>query len=231
MSTWLALRMLMSSSKTVSLFLSKKPSHSYCTWWQRQKKLFVQMLITYCYYWGFSPENFIQILYSFCQVFPVISVLTFITHRVSKVQHDEGAVGHARFAEVRVGLAGQVLVVQLPHPALIWTFGHLMITEKRAQHTFKRWDNKERRWKICIFHFRVNGPFKHGVQTEIESNERRRGRLTLHSSSSRSNRPSCASMRLMHCWLSLNSIRLQTSSSRMYSSCSKWNTCCRQNTK
>lgn len=35
-------------------------------------------------------------------------------------------------------------------------------------------------------------------------------------------------MRLMHCWLSLNSILLQASSSRMYSSCSKWNTCCRQ---
>lgn len=30
-STWLALRMLMSSSKTVSRFLSRKPSHSYCT--------------------------------------------------------------------------------------------------------------------------------------------------------------------------------------------------------
>lgn len=34
--TWLALRMFTSSSKTVPRFLSKKPSHSYCTW--KEKK-------------------------------------------------------------------------------------------------------------------------------------------------------------------------------------------------
>lgn len=45
--------------------------------------------------------------------------MTSITHRVSKVQDNESAVGHAGFAEVRVRLAGQVLIVQLPHPALI----------------------------------------------------------------------------------------------------------------
>lgn len=43
----------------------------------------------------------------------------FISHRVSKVQNDEGTVGHARFLEVRVALAGQVLIVQLLYPALI----------------------------------------------------------------------------------------------------------------
>lgn len=47
------------------------------------------------------------------------SVSISMTHCVSKVQNNEGAVGHARFAEVRVGLAGQVLVVQFPHPALV----------------------------------------------------------------------------------------------------------------
>lgn len=49
--------------------------------------------------------------------------------------------------------------------------------------------------------------------------------LTLHSSSSRSNKPSWPSMRLMHCWLSLNAMVSQASSSLMYSSCSSWNTC------
>lgn len=55
-----------------------------------------------------------------------------LTHCVSKVQDDEGAVGHARFAEVRVGFAGQVLVVQLLHPAFIRTLGHLRVTRMRG---------------------------------------------------------------------------------------------------
>lgn len=48
-----------------------------------------------------------------------ISVLALNTHRVSKVQDNKGAVGHARLAEEGVWLAAQVLVVQLLHPALI----------------------------------------------------------------------------------------------------------------
>lgn len=51
--------------------------------------------------------------------FAIIRIMTSITHQVSKVQDNESAVGHAGFAEVRVRLAGQVLIVQLPHPALI----------------------------------------------------------------------------------------------------------------
>ncbi|TNN75014.1 hypothetical protein EYF80_014760 [Liparis tanakae] len=39
----------------------------------------------------------------------------FAAHRVGEVQNDKGAVGHARFLEVRVSPARQVLVVQLPH--------------------------------------------------------------------------------------------------------------------
>lgn len=47
-STWLALRMLMSSWKTVSRFLSRKPSHSYCTWFKQKEKLVIQIII-----WGY----------------------------------------------------------------------------------------------------------------------------------------------------------------------------------
>ena len=54
-------------------------------------------------------------------------VSTLVTHQVSEVQNDEGAVWHARFLEVRVWPAAQVLVVQLLHPALVWAFRHLII--------------------------------------------------------------------------------------------------------
>lgn len=160
----------------------------------------IHTVVEVCYYCGFSVEDQKRFL---------SSVLAFITHYVCKVQDDEGAVGHARFLEVRVRLAGQVLVIQLAHPALIWTFGHLTITE-----TIRKLQTNK---SSCanIFESHLVG-------------ERRTAWLTLHSSSKRSKRPSCPSMRLMHCWLSLNSILLQASSSRMYSSCSKWNTCCRQ---
>lgn len=59
----------------------------------------------------------------------LVAVLALNTHRVGKVQDNKGTVGHARLAEEGVGLAGQVLVVQLLHPALIRTFGHLMMAE------------------------------------------------------------------------------------------------------
>lgn len=54
----------------------------------------------------------------------------FESHCVGKVQDDEGAVGHARFTEVRVRFAVQVLVVQLLHPAFIRAFGHLRVRDE-----------------------------------------------------------------------------------------------------
>lgn len=53
-------------------------------------------------------------------------------YRVGEMQDDEGAVGHAGFTEMRVRFGGQVLVIQLLHPAFIRTFGHLRVTETRA---------------------------------------------------------------------------------------------------
>lgn len=61
-------------------------------------------------------------------------------HRVGEVQNDKGAVGHARFLEVRVSLARQVLVVQLPHVALIGTFGHLMRNTDNHDGDLELWE-------------------------------------------------------------------------------------------
>lgn len=67
-------------------------------------------------------------------------------YRVGEMQHHEGAVGHAGFTEMRVRFGGEVLVIQLLHPAFVRTFGHLRVTEtKGVRGTRRALEGREKR--------------------------------------------------------------------------------------
>lgn len=98
--TWLAFKMLICSSYTVSLFFSRKPLHWYSTY-NRSVSYTVSRS---------QGQLFSQ------RVGERTNVSTVSAHLVSKVNDDEGDVGHARFLEVR---AAAVLLVELLSPVQV----------------------------------------------------------------------------------------------------------------